>query len=501
MFFKTRSIKGKRTAGISLAALLLTSVITLAGNFLMPSASATFPGENGRIAFTSERDGNFEIYAMNSDGGGITRLTNNIAQDREPDWSPDGTKIAFTSTRDTPGGEIYVMNADGTGVTRLTNNTVGDGTPSWSPDGTKIAFTSFRDGNGEIYVMNADGSNVTRLTNISNLDTDPDWSPDGTKLVFTRYHLGTLGAHLWVMNADGTGQTNISDSSSGPNSWSLRPSWSPDGEKIAFSGNRDSDFGVFVTDVDGSNTTSLLITGIEHDSPTWSPDGTKIAFVGANGEIHVMGADGSNPTLLMKGPALEFEPDWGTSPDVAPSESNLTVNAIDLNGDPVRGMWTVIRSSDGSILKTGFTPVSFTVTTGMEYRISVANYSDKVFSKWQDDESTSRARTVIPSSTQVTLTAVYDTGDALRGFTSLTYTGTAEQPDLAVNAVSLDGNQTLHMWVIIDPQSSESGTTYKVYIHNYRDIVFEHWEDGSTDRVRTLSIEDATTITAYYQTG
>jgi hypothetical protein len=98
------------------------------------------------------------------------------------------------------------------------------------------------------------------------------------------------------------------------------------------------------------------------------------------------------------------------------------------------------------------------------------------------------------------ITATYDTGDSLRGFTSLTYTGTAEQPDLTVNAVTVHGNKTLHMWTVIDPQSTDPlTTTYKVYASNYKDLVFDHWNDGNADRIRTLTISENTTLTAYYK--
>jgi len=108
----------------------------------------------GRIAFNSNRDGNWEIYVMNGDGTGQTRLTNNPAEDFSPAWSPDGLRIAFSSKRD-GNPEIYIMNADGTGQTRLTNSPANDVHPTWSPDGTRIAFETDRDGNSEIYVMNA----------------------------------------------------------------------------------------------------------------------------------------------------------------------------------------------------------------------------------------------------------------------------------------------------------------------------------------------------------
>ncbi len=111
---------------------------------------------------------------MNADGTGQTMLTNDGAADVAPSWSPDGTKITFSSTKD-GNFEIYSMNADGTGQTRLTTNTAADNISSWSPDGTKIAFSSGRDGNGEIYVMKADGTGQTRLTTNDALDADPEW--------------------------------------------------------------------------------------------------------------------------------------------------------------------------------------------------------------------------------------------------------------------------------------------------------------------------------------
>ena len=118
-------------------------------------------GEPLRIAFMSDRDGNFEIYVMNADGSRQTRLTHDEADDSLPVWSPDG-RIAFTSDRD-GNFEMYVMNADGSSPTRLTANSADDALAAWSPDG-RIAFMSDRDGNFEIYVMNADGSGQTRLT-------------------------------------------------------------------------------------------------------------------------------------------------------------------------------------------------------------------------------------------------------------------------------------------------------------------------------------------------
>ena len=100
---------------------------------------------------------------MNSDGANQLNVTNSPAGDGWPCWSPDGTKIAFVSSRDGD-MEIYVVNADGSGLTKLTDNSAWDGGPTWSPDGTQIAFQSKRDGDYRVYVMDAAGTDQTRLT-------------------------------------------------------------------------------------------------------------------------------------------------------------------------------------------------------------------------------------------------------------------------------------------------------------------------------------------------
>ena len=153
-----------------------------------PVSSGTFPGTNGKIAFISDRDGDWEIHVMDADGSNQTRLTNNVGvvltrglpsgsiQESGPSWSPDGSKILFISDQDGD-TEIYVMDADGSNQAKLTDNEVADWQPSWSPDGSSIAFNSNRDGNWEIYAMNADGSNQIRLTNNLADCYYPSWVP------------------------------------------------------------------------------------------------------------------------------------------------------------------------------------------------------------------------------------------------------------------------------------------------------------------------------------
>ena len=112
-----------------------------------------------------------------------------------------GDLIAFMSTRDGD-SEVFVMNTDGTQVRQLTDNDVSDGTPAWSPDGKHIAFMSTRDGDLEVFVMNADGTEVRQLTDKDGLDADPEWSPDGKHIAFVSDRYGEW--EVFVMNADGT---------------------------------------------------------------------------------------------------------------------------------------------------------------------------------------------------------------------------------------------------------------------------------------------------------
>ncbi len=161
-------------------------------------------GGSGRIAFVSDAPGNLDIFLMDIANGKTSTLTNSSAADNSPTWSPNGSQIAFDSDPD--GQVIFVMNVyESTGPRRVTDYSE-DSNPAWSPDGQKIAFVSQRDGNPEIYVMNADGSGQTNLTNNAAFDADPTWSPDSNQIAFASDRDGG-GFQIYVMNADGTGQT------------------------------------------------------------------------------------------------------------------------------------------------------------------------------------------------------------------------------------------------------------------------------------------------------
>ena len=261
-------------------------------------------GPSGKIAFSTNRDGDFEIYSMNQDGSGQTNITNNPAHDCNPNWSSDGSKIAFQSDRD-GNLEIYVINADGSNPTRLTTDTSSDYAPAWSPDGTKIAFQSFRDGTSQIYVMNSDGSNQTRLTNHAGYDYFPIWSPLGNKIGFSSTRDGNL--EIYVMNIDGSGQTRITNNSF-VDHWAA---WSPDGSKFAFITDRDGNFEVYVMNVDGTNPVNLSNNSATEFYPAWAPLGDKILFASTrdgNLEIYSMNPDGSSQTRLTTNTAGDYYP-------------------------------------------------------------------------------------------------------------------------------------------------------------------------------------------------
>jgi Tol biopolymer transport system component len=154
--------------------------------------SPAWSPDGSKIAFLRSGGGD-HIYTVNVDGTGLTRLTGGASSGGDPyirddpNWSPDGSKILFvrygpcSSVSCTPEAaqyDIWVMNADGNGgKKRLTNNLVDDEDPAWSPDGTRIVFTSARDGDQDIWRMRPNGSNQTKLTFNTVMDREPDWQP------------------------------------------------------------------------------------------------------------------------------------------------------------------------------------------------------------------------------------------------------------------------------------------------------------------------------------
>ncbi len=292
---------------------LKTSLLALIFLIFASPIYAGFPGTNGKIAFHSIRDGNNEIYSMNADGSSQTNLSNNVASDLNPAWSPDGTRIAFQTDR-SGNSEIYIMNVDGSNQINVTNDLGSDTGAAWSPDGSKIVFTSTRDGNSEIYSMNSDGTNQVRLTNNPASDLNPAWSPDGSKIVFHSNRDGNN--EIYVMNSDGTNQTNLTSNSASDAS----AHWSPSGTKIVFHSGRDGDNEIYIMNADGTSQTQITTNTASDIRPEWSPDGSFITFDSnrdGNSEIYVMNSDGTSSTRLTNNPAIDTEPDWQTIPIVS----------------------------------------------------------------------------------------------------------------------------------------------------------------------------------------
>jgi len=286
-----------------------------------------FDADMGLVGTSNVRDGDFQVpmarhsgmfdniaYSLQNPCGGddwiqLTTLGGFTAR-----WSPDGSRIVFTSIRDEGNSEIYVMNSDGTDQTRLTCHPSYDKLASWHPDGVHIVFVSTRYGNHDIYTMNADSSCQTPDSLIVNpsWDDGPFWSPDASKLLFESDRDG--GDHeVYTIYANGTNLMQLTDNSVNDGN----ASWSPTGEKICFTSDRDGNYEIYVMDSNGDNQVNLSQNLYKDDWATWSPDGDKIVFMSdrdGNEEIYIMDAvDGSNQTRLTYNSAADEQPQ--ISPD------------------------------------------------------------------------------------------------------------------------------------------------------------------------------------------
>jgi TolB protein len=244
-----------------------------------PGPQLPSPPGTARIVFVatgwSVKAAGNEIFVMNPDGSGITSITNSPGDDIEPAWSADGRKIAFTSKRDGH-FEIYWMNADGSRQTRLTDSPEDKHYPAWSPDGEKIAFATVENGQSDLFVINVDGTGLARLTNSSDANERyPDWSPDGKQMLFSSF--GGKDSGIYRMNADGS---KIKLILAGP---LHHPKWSPDGKKIAFDGEpAGCKFEIYVMNADGSGLSQVTNhpkgCGGYNKHPGWSPDGKALVY-------------------------------------------------------------------------------------------------------------------------------------------------------------------------------------------------------------------------------
>lgn len=261
------------------------------------------------------------IYLLDVATGRVRALTSDLAWNLDGAWSPDGSRIAFQSTRDGR-DDIFVMGADGGGVHKLTDGRGFNEYPSWSPDGNWIVFNSTRDGVADsagsdyyrnLYIMRPDGRDVRRLTRGYGTFAFPAWSPDGRTLAFASDRAGTWD--VYTMGIDGRGIQQLTHQKDSRGSANF-PAWAPDGTRVVFgssvSGEPASIYWLAVGQAEAHRVT-VSVPGLIWDGfPNWSPDGRWIVFErnGNDAQLFAVRPDGSDLTQLTDGHGLKALPRW-----------------------------------------------------------------------------------------------------------------------------------------------------------------------------------------------
>lgn len=320
-------------------------------------ALASFPGDNGRIVFSSNRAVPSEIYSMNADGTDIRRLTWNATQDQFPRVSRDGTRIVFARTVAGNDLDIWIMNADGSGERQLTSGPARDDQPAFTPDGERVVFQRVPGAQGvcpcEVRIVSVDGTDERRVDTGPGNAANPDLSKNG-KLAFVGDRDGTRSIYVTNLRGGPVKRVTVGPALAFGD---YRPRWSPRGNDLVFMRNELgplSSIDVWTVHHDGSDLRRLTTTERIEDFPQWSPDGTRIVFAVLQAtapfaaRLYTMDADGSGERLLPQlveisdsfdGPALDASTWWtainGTGSGVAAAGGRLETSlAADATNGP-----------------------------------------------------------------------------------------------------------------------------------------------------------------------
>jgi len=273
---------------------------------------APLPEVTDQVAFVSARDGNPEIYTVNIDGTGLKRLTDNVAIEDFPTWSPDGQHIAFQSNR-TGSFEIYVMKADGSGVVQRTFSSRHSLGPTWSPDGNTIAYSTLSNGSANIWKVGAFSGDPSLLFSAPGVDDLPDWSPDGTRLALSSdWNAYDFVTDIFLVNADGSEFTGLTGNIFDHIDYTY-PAWSPDGLKLSLAVVENAGYNTEVGHIglmssDGSMLTFFAPAAIRTRT-SWSPDGQRIVYTSPTGDIAWITADASaSGTIITNGSNADWHP-------------------------------------------------------------------------------------------------------------------------------------------------------------------------------------------------